>query len=108
MATIQNYLQISDQTTFPFSKIFLIDGKEYDVEIDYNSYNDFYTVKVSDTSGNVLLTNKLTYFSEINDSIIKGLDIVKKLLPLDYNQPDTEYTVNKENYSKTDLYFLDE
>lgn len=97
MATIQDFLQF-DSTEIPVEKNFVIEGNEYKFLMQYNSQGDFYTLTIKDLDDNILITNKLTYLSPINDSVIEGLNIVSKIIPVNYDNPDLEVQVNKANF----------
>jgi hypothetical protein len=97
MATIQDFLQF-DSTEIPVEKNFVIEGNEYKFLMQYNEQGDFYTLTIKDLDDNILITNKLTYLSPVNDSVIEGLDIVSKIIPVNYDNPDLEVEVNKANF----------
>jgi hypothetical protein len=97
MATIQDFLQF-DSTEIPVEKNFVIEGNEYKFLMQYNEQGDFYTLTIKDLDDNILITNKLTYLSPINDSVIEGLSIVSKIIPVNYDNPDLEVEVNKANF----------
>lgn len=97
MITVSEYLQFTSDEV-PVEKNFVIDGAEYKFLLQYNSYGDFYTMTIKDLSDNVLITNKLTYLVPINDSIVEGLNITKQIIPVNYDDPDTNVDVNKANF----------
>lgn len=97
MATIQDFLQF-DSTEIPVEKNFVIEGNEYKFLMQYNEQGDFYTLTIKDLDDNILITNKLTYLSPVNDSVIEGLNIVSKIIPVNYDNPDLEVEVNKDNF----------
>jgi hypothetical protein len=97
MATIQDFLQF-DSTEIPVEKNFVIEGNEYKFLMQYNSQGDFYTLTIKDLDDNILITNKLTYLSPVNDSVIESLNIVSKIIPVNYDNPDLEVQVNKANF----------
>ena len=97
MLTISEYLQFTSDEV-PVEKNFVIDGTEYKFLLQYNSYGDFYTMTIKDLSDNVLITNKLTYLAPINDSVVDGLNITKQIIPVNYDDPDTNVDVNKANF----------
>ena len=97
MLTISEYLQFTSDEV-PVEKNFVIDGTEYKFLLQYNSYGDFYTMTIKDLSDNVLITNKLTYLVHINDSVVDGLNITKQIIPVNYDDPDTNVDVNKANF----------
>lgn len=97
MLTISEYLQFTSDEV-PVEKNFVIDGTEYKFLLQYNSYGDFYTMTIKDLSDNVLITNKLTYLVPINDSVVDGLNITKQIIPVNYDDPDTNVDVNKANF----------
>ena len=94
---IRDYLQF-DSTEIPVEKNFVIEGNEYKFLMQYNEQGDFYTLTIKDLDDNILITNKLTYLSPVNDSVIEGLDIVSKIIPVNYDNPDLEVQVNKTNF----------
>lgn len=97
MLTISEYLQFTADEV-PVEKNFVIEGTEYKFLLQYNSYGDFYTMTIKDLSDNVLITNKLTYLVPINDSVVDGLNITKQIIPVNYDDPDTNVDVNKANF----------
>lgn len=97
MITVSEYLQFTSDEV-PVEKNFVIDGTEYKFLLQYNSYGDFYTMTIKDLSDNVLITNKLTYLVPINDSVVDGLNITKQIIPVNYDDPDTNVDVNKANF----------
>lgn len=97
MITISEYLQFTADE-IPVEKNFVIEGTEYKFLLQYNSYGDFYTMTIKDLSDNVLITNKLTYLVPINDSVVDGLNITKQIIPVNYDDPDTNVDVNKANF----------
>jgi len=97
MLTISEYLQFTADE-IPVEKNFVIEGTEYKFLLQYNSYGDFYTMTIKDLSDNVLITNKLTYLVPINDSVVDGLNITKQIIPVNYDDPDTNVDVNKANF----------
>ena len=97
MATIQDFLQF-DADEIPVEKNFVIEGAEYKFLMQYNEQGDFYTLTIKDLDDNILITNKLTYLSPVNDSVIEGLSIVSKIIPVNYDNPDLEVEVNKANF----------
>ena len=97
MATIQDFLQF-DSTEIPVEKNFVIEGNEYKFLMQYNEQGDFYTLTIKDLDDNILITNKLTYLSPVNDSVIEGLNIVSKIIPVNYDNPDLDLEVNKANF----------
>lgn len=99
MAIIQDFLEFTVDE-IPVEKTFTIEGTDYKFLIQYNQYGDFYTCTIKTIDGVVLIVNRLTYLSPINDSVIKGLDIVSKIIPVNYDNPDTDVNINKENFSK--------
>lgn len=102
MATIQDFLLFTEDEV-PVEKNFVIEGNEYKFLLQYNSYHDFYTMTIKDLDNNILITNKLTYLSAINDSVIEGLNIVSKIIPVNYDDPDTDLVVNKANFTKISI-----
>lgn len=94
---IRDYLQF-DSTEIPVEKNFVIEGNEYKFLMQYNEQGDFYTLTIKDLDDNILITNKLTYLSPVNDSVIEGLNIVSKIIPVNYDNPDLEVQVNKANF----------
>ena len=97
MATIQDFLQF-DSIEIPVEKNFVIEGTEYKFLLQYNSFGDFYTLTIKDLNDKILITNKLTYLSPINDSVIEGLNIKSKIIPVNYDNPDSDLEVNKANF----------
>ena len=97
MATIQDFLQF-DSTEIPVEKNFVIEGTEYKFLMQYNSFGDFYTCTIKVLNDKILITNKLTYLSPINDSVIEGLNIKSKIIPVNYDNPDLDLEVNKANF----------
>lgn len=97
MATIQDFLQF-DADEIPVEKNFVIDGTEYKFLMQYNEQGDFYTLTIKDLNDNILITNKLTYLSPVNDSVIEGLNIKSKIIPVNYDNPDLDLEVNKANF----------
>ena len=97
MLTISEYLQFTADE-IPVEKNFVIEGTEYKFLLQYNSYGDFYTMTIKVLSDNVLITNKLTYLVPINDSVVDGLNITKQIIPVNYDDPDTNVDVNKANF----------
>ena len=53
---------------------------------------------IKDLSDKVLITNKLTYLVPINDSVVEGLNITKQIIPVNYDNPETNVEVNKSNF----------
>lgn len=102
MATIQDFLSFTVDE-IPVEKNFIIEGNEYKFLLQYNSFGDFYTMTIKNLNDEILITNKLTYLSPINDSIIEGLDIVSKIIPVNYDDPDNDLEVNKANFSKISI-----
>ena len=94
---IRDYLQF-DSAEIPVEKNFVIEGNEYKFLMQYNEQGDFYTLTIKDLGDNILITNKLTYLSPVNDSVIEGLNIVSKIIPVNYDNPDSEVEVNKANF----------
>ena len=94
---IRDYLQF-DSAEIPVEKNFVIEGNEYKFLMQYNEQGDFYTLTIKDLDDNILITNKLTYLSPVNDSVIEGLNIVSKIIPVNYDNPDSEVEVNKANF----------
>ena len=105
MAIIQEFLDFTAEE-IPVEKTFNIEGKDYRIQIDYNSYFDFYTCTIKDIDSNVLICNKLVYYIPVNDATIQGLDITKKIIPLNYDDPETEIIINKANFDKIKLYLV--
>ena len=97
MLLVSEYLQFTADE-IPVEKNFVIDGEEYKFLLQYNSYGDFYTMTIKDLSDNVLITNKLTYLVPINDSVVDGLSITKQIIPINYDDPETNVEVNKANF----------
>ena len=97
MLLVSEYLQFTADE-IPVEKNFVIDGEEYKFLLQYNSYGDFYTMTIKDLSDNVLITNKLTYLVPINDSVVDGLNITKQIIPVNYDNPETNVEVNKSNF----------
>lgn len=97
MLLVSEYLQFTADE-IPVEKNFVIDGEEYKFLLQYNSYGDFYTMTIKDLSDNVLITNKLTYLVPINDSVVDGLNITKQIIPVNYDDPETNVEVNKANF----------
>lgn len=97
MATIKDYLQF-DSAEIPVEKNFVIEGTEYKFLMQYNSFGDFYTLTIKDLDDKILITNKLTYLSPVNDSVIEGLNIKSKIIPVNYDNPDLDLEVNKANF----------
>lgn len=102
MATIQDFLSFT-VNEIPVEKNFIIESNEYKFLLQYNSFGDFYTMTIKNLNDEILITNKLTYLSPINDSIIEGLDIVSKIIPVNYDDPDNDLEVNKANFSKISI-----
>ena len=102
MATIQDFL-IFTVDEIPAEKNFVIEGVEYKFLLQYNSYGNFYTMTIKSIDNVILLTNRLTYLSPINDSVIEGLSIVSKIIPVNYDDPDNDLAVTKENFSKISI-----
>ena len=94
---IRDYLQF-DSTEIPVEKNFVIEGNEYKFLMQYNEQGDFYTLTIKDLDDNILITNKLTYHSPVNDSVIEGLNIKSKIIPVNYDNPDLDLEVNKANF----------
>ena len=102
MATIQDFLQF-DSTEIPVEKNFVIEGNEYKFLMQYNEQGDFYTLTIKDLNDDILITNKLTYLSPVNDSVIEGLNIASKIIPVNYDNPDLEVEVNKANFGQISI-----
>jgi len=102
MATIQDFLQF-DSTEIPVEKNFVIEGNEYKFLMQYNEQGDFYTLTIKDLNDHILITNKLTYLSPVNDSVIEGLNIASKIIPVNYDNPDSEVEVNKANFGQISI-----
>ena len=102
MATIQDFLSFT-VNEIPVEKNFIIEGNEYKFLLQYNSFGDFYTMTIKNLNDEILITNKLTYLSPINDSVIEGLDSVSKIIPVNYDDPDNDLEVNKANFSKISI-----
>lgn len=102
MATIQDFLSFTVDE-IPVEKNFIIEGNEYKFLLQYNSFGDFYTMTIKNLNDEILITNKLTYLSPINDAVIEGLDIVSKIIPVNYDDPDNDLEVNKANFSKISI-----
>ncbi|HMW08370.1 MAG TPA: hypothetical protein PKL30_19245 [Leptospiraceae bacterium] len=102
MATIQDFLQF-DSTEIPVEKNFVIEGNEYKFLMQYNEQGDFYTLTIKDLNDDILITNKLTYLSPVNDSVIEGLNIASKIIPVNYDNPDSEVEVNKANFGQISI-----
>lgn len=102
MATIQDFLSFTVDE-IPVEKNFVIEGNEYKFLMQYNTHHDFYTMTIKDLDNNILITNKLTYLSAINDSVIEGLNIVSKIIPVNYDDPDNDLVVNKANFTKISI-----
>ena len=102
MATIQDFLQF-DSTGIPVEKNFVIEGNEYKFLMQYNEQGDFYTLTIKDLNDDILITNKLTYLSPVNDSVIEGLNIASKIIPVNYDNPDSEVEVNKANFGQISI-----
>ena len=94
---IRDYLQF-DSAEIPVEKNFVIEGNEYKFLMQYNEQGDFYTLTIKDLDDNILITNKLTYLSPVNDSVIEGLNIKSKIIPVNYDNPDSDMEVNKTNF----------
>lgn len=102
---IETYLPFT-KDELPARKIYTISGKDYGIYIDYNSVGDFYTVEISDTDGNILLTNKLTSLSVINDAIIAGLDITQQLAPVCYEIPNSSDPITSDTFDKFKIFLM--
>lgn len=103
---INTYLPFT-KDEIPAKKIFTLSNKDYNIFVDYNSVADFYTVEISDLDGNVLLTNKLTSLSVINDCIIDGLDIVEQLSPVCYEVPDSSESMTESTFEKFKIFLVE-
>lgn len=102
MATIQDFLSFTVDEV-PVEKNFIIEGNEYKFLLQYNSFGDFYTMTIKNLNDEILITNKLTYLSPINDAVIEGLNIISKIIPVNYDDPDTDLPVTKANFSKISI-----
>ena len=106
MATLSDYLEFTSDE-IPVEKIFNLDGVDYKFLIRYNSYSDSYTCTIKDIDGNILITNRLTYLFPINDSVINGLNISREIVPVNFDNPDSEIPVNKANFNKLLIMLVD-
>ncbi len=67
----------------PVNKIVTIDGKEYAIEVLYNSRKDFYTMTLKDSeSSDVIYCGKLTYLSDYINGPCSGVEITSRVIPL--------------------------
>lgn len=103
---IEKYYPFSSDE-IPAEKIFTIDTVDYSLFVDYNSIGDFYTIQISDSDGNVLLTNKLSTLTAVNDCIINGLTIPNRIIPINYERPDDTRQVNESTFTDFQLYLLE-
>lgn len=88
----------------PAKKTFTIEGIDYGLYIEYNSVGDFYTIQISDTAGNILLTNKITALSALNDCIIKGLNISNPMSAVQYDTPNSTDSVTASTFDKFKIF----
>ena len=79
MATIQDFYHFTVDE-IPVERILSLRVMSISFSCKYNTHYDFYTMTIKDLDNNILITNKLTYLSAINDSVIEGLNIVSKKL----------------------------
>lgn len=67
----------------PVNKVVTIDGKEYAIEVLYNSRKDFYTMTLMDSeSSEIIYCGKLTYLSSYINGPAAGVDITSAVVPL--------------------------
>ena len=66
----------------PVQKAFRIDGNNYIFHFDYNTTGDFYTLQIIDDNGNPIYTSKLTYLENAIHDVVSGLDLKRKIVPL--------------------------
>lgn len=65
----------------PVEKDFLI-GETYSFRFLYNDRTDFYTCTILDLDGNILFITKILYATPMIDSVVDGLNVNRKILPL--------------------------
>lgn len=81
MSTTYDYLPVTHDE-IPVEKVFVLDGKSYAIEFNYNDRYDFYTMMVSDeSSGDLLFTTKLTYLCNALDAVVEGLSLSHEIIP---------------------------
>ena len=106
MATISEYLEFTADE-IPSEKIYNLDGTDYKFLVQYNTCCDFYTCTIKDMDNNILIVNRLTYLSTINDGVIKGLNISRKIIPVNYDDPDNGFDINQSNFKQINLMLVD-
>ena len=100
MSTSFEYLPVTHDE-IPVEKVFILDGKSYALEFNYNDVGDFYTLMVSDEStGTLLFATRFSYLSEAIDAVVTGLSMTRNIIPslpvdIDADSPsDTQVTID--------------
>jgi len=87
----------------PASKIVDIDGKMYEIEIQYNELGDYYSLILYDENGLLLMTSKLVYMYDALSATVEGLPS-KKIVPLNFTDYISgkyqDIQVNRENFGE--------
>ena len=91
MSSSFDYLPVTHDE-IPVEKVFVLDGKSYALEFNYNDVGDFYTLLVSDEStGTLLFTTRLSYFYEAIDAVVTGLSMTRNIFPARPVDLDADY-----------------
>ena len=87
------YLNIS-KSEIPCEKIFLINGTEYAFLFMYNDLFDFFTVTIKNMSGEIILSNKLSYMRNALSPVVEGITNVR-LIPISLAEFESGEAVHK-------------
>ena len=91
MSTDYEFLPVTHDE-IPVEKTFVLEGKSYAIEFNYNDLYDFYTMKVSDeSSGDLLFSTKLTYLCDALDAVVKGITLTRSVIPALTRDLDSDY-----------------
>ena len=75
------YIQLKHED-LPVRRVYRIDGKNYTFEFNYNSVGDFYSLMILGDDENPIYSSKLTYLENTLQEFVEGLDLKRKLIPL--------------------------
>lgn len=80
-----------NHSEIPCRKTFVLQGKNYIFDFDYNTRCDFYTVAIYDMSETLLYSGKLTYLQNLITGPVEGLDISSRIIPVNIEDAIREF-----------------
>jgi hypothetical protein len=97
-----NYIEIKHEE-LPVRRSYQIDGGNYNFHFDHNAVGDFYTLMILDDNEEVIYSSKLTYLENSIQEVVAGLDLKRKIIPLNLSDAMQEAaTINRMGISNFD------